>query len=88
MVSYNTQIDNTNNKYKIQFETDNYETFKWIEKVCRDAIDTNNLKSIPTFKLTEELVSRQGVKTNIIEPHEKAVFKYEGPAILLCVTTD
>lgn len=78
MVSYNTQIDNTNNKYKIQFETDDYETFKYVEKVCRDVIDTNivvSLKDFPTYKLIQELVSREDIETEIIEPHEKAVFK-------------
>lgn len=32
MISYNTQIDNTNKKYKIQFETDDYDSFKRAEK--------------------------------------------------------
>ena len=86
MISYNTQIDNTNKKYKIQFETDDYDAFKWVEKICRDAIDTDNLKSLPTCKLVQELVSREGVETNIIEPYEESVSKCEGPAVLLCVT--
>ena len=78
MVAYNTEIDNENKKYKIQFETDDYETFKWVEKVCRDAVDKNivvSLKAFPTYKLVQELVSREGVETEIIEPHEKAAFK-------------
>lgn len=78
MVSYNTQIDNKNKKYKIQFETDNFDTFKWIEKVCRDAVEKNtvvSLKSFPTYKLVQELVSRGVVETEIIEPPEKAAFK-------------
>lgn len=78
MVSYNTQIDNKNKKYKIQFETDNFDTFKWIEKVCRDAVEKNtvvSLKGFPTYKLVQELVSREGIETEIIEPHEKALFK-------------
>lgn len=89
MVSYNTQIDNKNKKYKIQFETDDFDAFKWVEKVCRDAVDKNivvSLKAFPTDKLVQELVSREGVETEIIEPYEKAVFKYEDPAVLLCVT--
>lgn len=85
MISYNTQIDNTNKKYKIQFETDDYDAFKWAEKICSDAVDTDNLKSLPTCKLVQELVSREGVETNIIEPYEESVFKYAGPAVLLCV---
>ena len=78
MVSYNTQIDNTNKKYKIQFEADNFDAFKWVEKVCRDAVDKNivvSLKAFPTYKLVQELVSREVVETEIIEPHEKALFK-------------
>lgn len=86
MISYNTQIDNTNKKYKIQFETDDFDAFKWVEKVCRDAIDTDNLKSLPTCKLAQELVGREGVEKNIIEPYEEILFKCEGPAVLLCVT--
>lgn len=88
MGSFNTQIDNINKKYKIQFETDDYTTFKWVEKICRAAVDTDNLKSIPTCKLAEELISRQGVETSIIEPYEKAVFKCEceGPSVLLYIT--
>lgn len=78
MVSYNTQIDNTNKKYKIQFETDNFDAFKWAEKACRDGIDKNtvvSLKTFPTYKLVQELVSRGVVETEIIEPPEKAAFK-------------
>ena len=86
MISYNTQIDNTTKKYKIQFETDDYDSFKRAEKICSDAVDTDNLKSLPTCKLAQELVSREGVKTEIIEPYEKILFKCEGPAVLLCVT--
>ena len=86
MISYNTQIDNTTKKYKIQFETDDYDAFKRAEKICSDAIDTDNLKSLPTCKLAQELVGREGVETNIIEPYEEILFKCEGPAVLLCVT--
>lgn len=38
MVSYNTQIDNTTKKYKIQFETDDYDVFKWVEKICSNTV--------------------------------------------------
>ncbi len=78
MTLYNTQIDNKNKNYKIQFETDDYETFKWVEKVCRDAVDKNtvvSLKAFPTYKLVQELISRDFGETEIIEPHEKALFK-------------
>ena len=37
--SYNAQIDNKNGKYRIQFETSNYEYFKIVEKACQKAID-------------------------------------------------
>lgn len=53
MVAYNTQIDNENKKYKIQFETDDFDAFKRVEKVCRDAVDKNtviSLKISPIYK--------------------------------------
>lgn len=37
--SYNAQIDNKNGKYSIQFETSNYDYFKFVEKACQKAID-------------------------------------------------
>lgn len=89
MASYNTQIDNKNKKYKIQFETDDFDAFKWVEKVCSDAVDTNivvSLKAFPTYKLVQELVSREGVETKIIEPYKEILLKCEGPAVLLRVT--
>ena len=46
MVSYNTQIDNTTKKYKIQFETDDYDVFKWVEKICSNTVDTDNLLEV------------------------------------------
>lgn len=55
-------------------------------KICSEAVDTDNLKSLPTCKLAQELVGREGVETNIIEPYEEILFKCEGPAVLLCVT--
>ena len=36
---YNAQIDNKNKIYSIQFETDNYEKFKNVEKICQSVID-------------------------------------------------
>lgn len=86
MISYNTQIDNTTKKYKIQFETDDYDSFKRAEKICSDAVDTDNLKSLPTCKLAQELISREGVETKIIEPYKEILLKCEGPAVLLRVT--
>lgn len=63
MVSYNTQIDNTTKKYKIQFETDDYDVFKWVEKICSNTVDTdtdNLLEVFSTCELVEELVRRKG----------------------------
>lgn len=37
--SYNAQLDNKNGKYSIQFETENYDYFKLVEKACQKAID-------------------------------------------------
>lgn len=55
MVSYNTQIDNTTKKYKIQFETDDYDVFKWVEKICSNTVDTDNLLEVfSTCELVEE----------------------------------
>ena len=34
---YNAHIDNKKDEYSIQFETWNYEYFKMVERVCRDA---------------------------------------------------
>lgn len=34
---YNAYIDSQKDEYSIQFETGNYEYFKMVEKVCRDA---------------------------------------------------
>lgn len=37
--SYNAQIHNKTGEYSIQFETNNYDYFKMVEKACRKAID-------------------------------------------------
>lgn len=39
MTGYNAQIDNKNGKYSIQFETNNYEYYKLVEKACQKAVD-------------------------------------------------
>lgn len=39
---YNAQINNKDKKYSIQFETDNYEWFKEMEKVCQQYVDKAN----------------------------------------------
>ena len=61
MVSYNTQMDNTTKKYKIQFETDDYDVFMWVEKICSNTVGTDNLLEVfSTCELVEELVRRKG----------------------------
>lgn len=37
--SYNAQLNDKYKEYKIQFETDNYEYFKMVEKACQKAVD-------------------------------------------------
>ena len=37
--SYNAQICKGENDYRIQFQTDNYEYYKMVEKACQKAID-------------------------------------------------
>ena len=41
------------------------------------------LKSIPTYKLVEELKTREGVETTIAEPYEDITVAVNGPAIIL-----
>lgn len=41
------------------------------------------LKSIPTYKLVEELKTREGVETTIAEPYEDITVTANGPAIIL-----
>ena len=36
---YNAQICKAEETFRIQFETDNYEYFKMVEKACQNAID-------------------------------------------------
>ena len=39
---YNAQINNKEKKYSIQFETNNYEWFKEVEKACQECVDKVN----------------------------------------------
>ena len=41
-ISYNAQINNIDKKYTIQFETDNFDYFKLVERACQQAIDKNH----------------------------------------------
>ena len=43
------------------------------------------LKTIPTYKLVEELKSREGVDTTIVEPHTDKDMTICGPAIVFVV---
>ena len=36
---YNAQICRGENKYSLQFETNNYEYFKEVERACRKVVD-------------------------------------------------
>lgn len=36
---YNAQICRKENKYTLQFETDNYEYFKEVERACQRVVD-------------------------------------------------
>ena len=44
-----------------------------------------NLRDIPTYKLVEELKSREGVETTIAEPHQDISVPVNGPAVVLVV---
>lgn len=43
------------------------------------------LKTMPTYKLVEELKKREGVDTTIVEPHTDKDMTICGPAIVLVV---
>jgi len=44
-----------------------------------------NLKDISTKKLVEELKSRKGIETTIVEPYAEKIIKANGPAIVFVV---
>lgn len=39
---WNGQLDNKNKIYSLQFETDSYEKYKEVEKICRAMVDKSN----------------------------------------------
>lgn len=45
----------------------------------------NDLSSIPTCALVEELKTREGVDTNIAEPYQNLDVSVNGPAIVLVI---
>lgn len=47
--SWNGQIYNNKRKYSIQFETNNYDTYKRVEKLCQEIIDEENDKKSRKF---------------------------------------
>ncbi len=52
--SYNAQLNNIDEKYTIQFETDDYNAFKCVEKACQKEIDRlNNEEEQPKMTLRE-----------------------------------
>ena len=50
---YNAQINNKEKKYSIQFETENYEWFKDVEKFCQQYVDKANKQREHEEKLDE-----------------------------------
>lgn len=42
MTSWNAKICKAENSFRIQFETDNYDYYKMVEKACQDAIDKSD----------------------------------------------
>ena len=51
---YNAQINNKEKKYSIQFETENYEWFKEMERVCQRYVDKANEQREREKKLKED----------------------------------
>lgn len=49
-------------------------------------MESEDLKNIPTNRLVEELVDRDGVEKVIFPPYEKSQIEVEGPVIVLMVT--
>ena len=45
----------------------------------------NNLKEISTKELVNELQTREGIETTIVEPYKDFECKVNGPAIVLTV---
>lgn len=54
--SYNAQLNNIDEKYTIQFETDDYNAFKCVEKACQKEIDRLNNKEEQTKMTPQEAV--------------------------------
>ena len=52
--SFNSQLLNNEKMFKIQFETDNYDYFKFVEKACQKAIDDNDKALRIVKKWSEE----------------------------------
>lgn len=53
--SYNAQLDNKHKEYSIQFKTNNYEYFKFVERACQKAVDKND-KAIRKERCSEARV--------------------------------
>lgn len=54
--SYNAQLDNVKEEYRIQFQTNDYEKFKFVESACQKAVDKNNkeFKTSVTERMPEQ----------------------------------
>lgn len=48
-------------------------------------VQVEKLKEFKTWELVEELKTREGVKTTIVEPHVDEKVEVNGPAIVLVV---
>ena len=57
---YNAQINNKDKKYSIQFETDNYEWFKEVEKFCQGYVDKANEQREQEKKIQEDWMRQFG----------------------------
>ena len=54
--SYNAQINNMTGKHTIQFETNDYDALKRVEKACQKEIDRINNKEEQTKMTPQEAV--------------------------------
>lgn len=58
---YNAQINNKEKKYSIQFETDDYEWFKDVEKFCQQYVDRANKLREHKKKLEKDWIGQFGL---------------------------
>ena len=58
---YNAQINNKEEKYSIQFETENYNWFKEVEKFCQQYVDKANKQREQEKKLEQAWLKEFGL---------------------------